>query len=80
MRALLRARCPDVVDWYRDERGRRLSARQFAQVHQTLSTFYGEDYGYQDDGEDTVSIASTCFAKELHAVSTATDGPWSPRR
>ena len=31
MRALLRARCPDVVDWYRDERGRRLSARQFAQ-------------------------------------------------
>jgi hypothetical protein len=64
MRTLLRARCPDVVDWYRDERGQRLSGRQFAQVHAALSTFYGADYGYRNDGEDTVSIATVCFAPE----------------
>ena len=30
-------------------------------LEQSLSTFYGEPYGYENDGEDTVSIATTCF-------------------
>jgi hypothetical protein len=61
LRAILRSRCPDVLDWYRDERGRRLSREQFARMEVELSTFYGEEYGYASDGENTVSIATTCF-------------------
>ena len=61
LRAILRSRCPDVLDWYRDERGRRLTREQFARIEAELSTFYGEDYGYASDGENTVSIATTCF-------------------
>lgn len=64
MRSLLRTRCPDVLDWYRDERGRRLTRGQFERIHQALSTLYGEDYGYRSDGGDTVSIASTCFPSQ----------------
>ena len=61
VRAMLRNRCPDVLDWYRDERGRPLNRQQFAEIEQELATFYGEEYGYQSDGKDTVSIATTCF-------------------
>ena len=61
LRAILRSRCPDVLDWYRDERGRRLTREQFARMEAELSTFYGEEYGYASDGENTVSIATTCF-------------------
>ena len=64
LRALLRSRCPDVLDWYRDERGGPLNRRQFAQIEAELSTFYGEPYGYESDGKDTVSIATTCFQEE----------------
>jgi hypothetical protein len=61
LRAILRSRCPDLLDWYRDERGRPLTRPQFAQIEEELSTFYGEPYGYESDGSDTVSIATTCF-------------------
>jgi ankyrin repeat protein len=61
VRAMLRRRCPDLLDWYRDERGRRLSREQFIAVEKRLSTWYGEPYGYQNDGESRVSIATTCF-------------------
>jgi hypothetical protein len=61
VRKMLRVRCIDVLDWYRDEQGRPRDRAQFAAIEQDLSTFYGEPYGYQNDGEDTVSIATTCF-------------------
>jgi hypothetical protein len=61
VRKMLRVRCVDVLDWYRDEQGRLRNRAQFAAIEQDLSTFYGEPYGYQNDGEDTVSIATTCF-------------------
>jgi hypothetical protein len=61
VRAMLRARCADVLDWYRDERGRVRSRGQFSKVEVDLSTFDGEPYGYQSDGESRVSIATTCF-------------------
>jgi hypothetical protein len=61
VRSLLANRCRDVVNWYRDERGQPRDREQFEQIAQALSTFYGEDYGYRDDGEKTVSIATTCF-------------------
>ena len=62
IRALLKDRCPDLLDWYRDERGRPLTQQQFAALEAELSTFYGEDYGYQKDSQNRISIASTCFA------------------
>ncbi|MGB8432938.1 MAG: ankyrin repeat domain-containing protein, partial [Burkholderiales bacterium] len=65
VRKMLKARCFDLLDWYRDGRGRVRSREQFAAVEQELSTFYGEAYGYENDGEDTVSIATTCFEADI---------------
>ena len=49
---MLRSRCPDILDWYRDEHGRRLTRQQFAEIEDELSTFYGEEYGYEGGGEE----------------------------
>ena len=64
VRAVLRRRCPDLLDWYRDDRGRRLSREQFIAIEERLSTWYGEPYGYQNDGPERVSIATTCFGAD----------------
>jgi hypothetical protein len=70
VRSMLERRCAAVVDWYRDERGRRRDRQQFAALAKELATFYGEPYGHQDDGDKTVSIANTCFpAGESAAAS-----------
>ena len=61
VRSMLRSRCLDALDWYRDERGRPLKHREFAEIEEELSTFYGEEYGYKSDGKNEVSIATTCF-------------------
>jgi len=61
VRAMLRVRCFDLLEWYRDERGRVRTRAQFEAIEQELSTFYGEPYGYRNDGADEVSIATTCF-------------------
>jgi ankyrin repeat protein len=61
IRHMLRARCPDLLAVYRDEYGRMRTREEFAHIAQELSTFYGEDYGYRDDGPKTVSVATTCF-------------------
>jgi ankyrin repeat protein len=78
VRKMLRARCVDVVDWYRDGRGRVRSRAQFVALEQELSTFYGEPYGYQNDGEDTVSIATTCFEADGTPVPSVADRPALP--
>ena len=54
VRAMLEDRCPDLLDWYRDERGRPLSRLEFLAVEEELSTLYGEPYGYENDGENSV--------------------------
>ncbi|MDX1376590.1 MAG: ankyrin repeat domain-containing protein, partial [Burkholderiales bacterium] len=61
VQAMLRVRCFDLLDWYRDARGRVRSREQFEAIEQALSTFYGEPYGYRNDGAERVSIATTCF-------------------
>jgi hypothetical protein len=83
MRSVLRSRCPDVLDWYRDEHGRGLTRRQFAEIEAELSTFHGEEYGYRSGGEDAVSIASTCFndgASSMPAVDSMDRGAGTLRR
>jgi hypothetical protein len=39
----------------------------------SLATLYGEPYGHEDDGENTVSIANTCFppGEPGHAVRSS---------
>lgn len=61
VREMLRVRCFDLLEWYRDERGRVRTRAQFEAIEQELSTFYGEPYGYRNDGADEVSVATTCF-------------------
>jgi len=69
VRKMLRTRCPDVVDWYHDNHGQARDREQFARIEEDLSTYYGENYGYRDDGKDTVSIATTCFPSTTSSVT-----------
>ena len=77
VRAMLSSRCPDLLDWYRDERGRPLSRPEYLAVEDDLSTWYGEPYGYQNDGASRVSIANTCFRSDrpddTHTASSERD-------
>jgi len=72
VRKMIRSRCPDMLARYRDERGYPLSREQFTRIEQDLSTFYGEDYGYQSDGDDRISIATVCFAHPVAGATGAT--------
>ncbi|HSH06972.1 MAG TPA: ankyrin repeat domain-containing protein [Burkholderiales bacterium] len=80
VQAVLRERCYDLLDWYRDARGRLRTREQFEALEQDLSTFYGEPYGYRNDGPDRVSIATTCFeggaARPDDAAASAPAGSW----
>jgi len=64
VRGMVRSRCPDALDWYRDERGRVLERTEFVEIEEELSTFYGEQYGYRSDETHEISIAATCFESE----------------
>ena len=75
VRRMLRSRCPDMLARYRDERGERQDRAQFEQIEQDLATYYGENYGYQSDGKDKVSIATTCFPTQQAAVPGAASAP-----
>ncbi len=79
-RHMLRARCPDLLAVYRDEQGRMRSRDEFARIARDLSTFYGEDYGYRDDGPKTVSVATTCFDPSPTQTTKAGSGPASPQQ
>ena len=60
----LRRRCGDLRGWYRDEHGQPHPQAYFAERVQQLSTYYGENYGYQGVAEEMVSIANCCFAED----------------
>jgi len=75
VRTMLRARCFDLLEWYRDERGRRRTREQFEAIEKELATFYGAPYGYQNDGADEVSIATTCFEAQEKRGSEAAAAP-----
>lgn len=61
---MLRQRCPDLLDLYLDPRGNRRNQQQFAELEKSLSTYYGEDYGWQGEGDEAVSIMNLCFELE----------------
>jgi hypothetical protein len=80
VQAMLRVRCADLLAWYRDARGGVRTRAQFEALEKELSTFYGEPYGYRNDGPDTVSIATTCFAsgdpRREEPVAAELPGRW----
>jgi ankyrin repeat protein len=69
MRVLLRDRCGDVRDWYRDEQGQPLSRQQFETIEHELAMLYGEEYGYATKGSNRVSIATICFPVSATATT-----------
>lgn len=66
--AMLQKRCPDLLDLYLDPRGNRRNRQQFAELERELSTFYGEDYGWKNEGDEAVSILNLCFDAENGAL------------
>lgn len=71
IRALVRERCADALQWYRDERGRLRSREQFEDIERELATFYGEDYDHRGS-RDPVSMASVCFPNGDAGAAAAT--------
>jgi ankyrin repeat protein len=72
LRTLVRERCPDALDWYRDEHGIPRVRKQFQAIEQDLATYYGADYGHQSGARSPVTLASVCFADD---TGTATAAP-----
>jgi Ankyrin repeats (3 copies) len=62
IRSLMRERCADAIDWYRDERGRQRGRAQFAAIHRELATYYGVDYGHEANDKGAVTMAEVCFS------------------
>jgi hypothetical protein len=71
VRQTLRGRCPDMLARYRDERGYPQDREQFTRIEQDLSTFYGEDYGYESGGNDRISVATVCFPQPVASAASA---------
>lgn len=54
-------RCDDVLDWYRTPDGRRMTRSEFAAKLEEMRTYFGENYGNDNDPTKLVSPYSTCF-------------------
>ena len=80
VRAELKERCPQVLDWYRDRAGEIRSREDFFAITRELSTYYGEDYGHGGDLRKMVQVANTCFDDDQPArgVASASQTPSPP--
>jgi ankyrin repeat protein len=65
----VRKRCPDVLAFYRDESGRPYSKADFRRIAEELTTYYGEDYGFEGNLDDMVSIMTACFDGDSETVA-----------
>jgi Ankyrin repeats (3 copies)/Ankyrin repeats (many copies) len=81
VRIVMRQRCEDVLDWYPGDTGQPMTRAEFEAVERELSTYFGEPYGFLDDGASRVSVATVCFDRpqggarpESVAASPATTG------
>ncbi len=61
IRTLIRERCPQALDWYRDLRGQPRVRAQFEAIERELATYDGDDYGHQANPTDPLTIANICF-------------------
>ena len=61
IRTLMRERCADAIDWYRDGRGQPRGRAQFEAIERELATYYGVDYGHEANEKGAVTMAAVCF-------------------
>lgn len=74
----VRKRCPDILAFYCDSSGNPYSQSDFRRITEELSTYYGEDYGFEGDLDEMVCLATTCFEdgttrQTVKMVSSARD-------
>lgn len=76
VRAGVKSRCADLLEWYRDENGMRQSREDFMQTTAQLRTYYGEDYRFKGNINDMVTIGTVCFDEDGQpkAQLTASEG------
>jgi ankyrin repeat protein len=75
IRTLVRERCPQVLDWYRDLRGQPRDRAQFETIERELATYYGVDYGHQSNSTNPVTVANICFPGADKSVGSREDRP-----
>jgi ankyrin repeat protein len=68
IRSLMRERCADAIDWYRDGRGQPRGRAQFAAIERELSRHYGVDYGHEANEKGAVTMAAVCFTEQDSTV------------
>jgi ankyrin repeat protein len=78
IRTLVRERCPQVLDWYRDPRGQPRDRAQFEAIERELATYYGVDYGHQSNSTNPVTVANLCFPGSADNALGPRDGGTSP--
>jgi ankyrin repeat protein len=67
----VRARCPDLLEWYRNANGLRRTRDDFLRTTTSLQTYFGEDYGFNDDMRDMVTIGTVCFDQAGRLAQTS---------
>jgi ankyrin repeat protein len=75
IRALVRERCAQTLDWYRDPRGSPRDRAQFEAIERELATYYGVDYGHQSNSANPVTVASICFPGGDKSAGARDDRP-----
>lgn len=63
--------CDDLLDWYRTEDGRRMSRADFVRKLEETRTYFGENYGNNNDPTQLVSLLTACFDKSSPAPPPA---------
>lgn len=78
--ARLEAHAEQIIDFYADEQGDRLSRDGFVHLFDELETYYGEDYGHSGMNDQMVTIASACFDADTGMVLVRGEArPATPR-
>ncbi|HQR72666.1 MAG TPA: ankyrin repeat domain-containing protein, partial [Burkholderiaceae bacterium] len=78
IRTLVKERCADAIDWYRDPRGQKRGRIQFETIHQQLSSFYGADYGHEVNDKGAVTMAAVCFSDSDATAAASEAGSPDP--
>jgi hypothetical protein len=74
IRTLMRERCADAIDWYRDGRGQPRGRAQFEAIERELATYYGVDYGHEANEKGAVTMATVCFTEQNTTVRPGREG------
>lgn len=70
----VRSRCPDILAFYQDESGRPHTKAGFRRIAEELSTYYGEDYGFDGNLDEMVSVMTACFEDDDRVAQETPSG------